>query len=342
MKSLNALIRKNISNLQPYASARNEFQAREGITFLDANENPFGDGVVNRYPDPLQSDFRERWARFRRVTPEQIVFGNGSDELIDLIIRIFCEPKDDSILICPPTFGFYEVSARINNVGVISVPLDEGFDLDTEAVLEKSKNAKVLFLCSPNSPTGNVISKERVEKILNVFSGIVVMDEAYIDFADTQSWVASLPKFPRLIVLQTFSKFWGLAGARLGAAFADPEIIQLFQKIKPPYNINNLTIRAAVQQLESVYIEQQKSFFTKERKALEDFLCTCSFVEQVFPSQANFIFLKVKDGAVLYDFLLQKNIIIRKYSNLPNFVRISLGTAEHNQALKKALTLSTS
>jgi len=337
---IQALVRKNILNMKPYSSARDEFKGTAEI-FLDANENPYP-SPYNRYPDPLQWRVKEKLAALKGVKPEQIFLGNGSDEGIDLIIRAFCEPNQDAILITDPTYGMYSVCAEVNAVNVQQVLLTPDFDLDLEAFPKTfDATTKVLFLCSPNNPTGNVLSTAKIVEVLKRFNGIVVIDEAYIDFATGKSFVQELAHYPNLAVLQTFSKAWGLAGLRLGMCFASDAIIRVLNKIKYPYNVNIRTQELALDALENVH---QKEAWVKEvvkqREVMAKALQQLSLVEHVYPSDANFLLTKVKDAHGTYEYLMNQGIIVRDRSRVAlcyNCLRITIGTPEENQRLLTAL-----
>ena len=283
MDNINSLIRENIKNLLPYSSARNEYTGTEGV-FLDANENPFG--KLNRYPDPNQWRLKQTLSSQKKVAVENILIGNGSDEIIDLVQRVFGEPKEDSVIICPPTYGMYQVYANINNLKIIEIPLTKDFQLNTEQIL--SQKAKILYLCSPNNPTGN--SLENLEFIIQNFNGIVFLDEAYIDFSDQPSLVEKIKLYPNLIVSQTFSKARGLAAARIGIAYANSEIIQTLSKVKPPYNVSKLNQEAAINVLadDSVF-KNNIELIIKEREKLKTKLLRLEFVTKIYPSDANFL-----------------------------------------------------
>lgn len=339
--NIEQLVRPNIRVLKPYSSARSEFKGSADV-FLDANENPFDTGF-NRYPDPLQWPLKKRIGELKGVHPEHIFLGNGSDEAIDLLLRIFCEPKQDFIITLPPTYGMYKVSADIANVSIKEVPLTPRFQPNVEAILEAGADphAKLLFLCSPNNPTGNILDVEKVEALLHQFKGIVVIDEAYIDFSSKKSFIHRIEEFDNLVVLQTFSKAWGLAGIRLGMAFAQPPIIELFNKVKPPYNINQLTQQAALKALESQ--EQQQAWVHKilgQRTVIQQFLAGLDYVERIYPSDANFILVKVSAPNDLYRYLVDKKIIVRNRSNVllcDGCLRISVGTPQENERLFAAM-----
>lgn len=337
---LNNWLRPNIVKLVPYSSARDEYSGAEGI-FLDANESPFETGL-NRYPDPYQKELKVALSGIKGVAAENLLLGNGSDEVIDLIIRAFCEPGAEEIIVLPPTYGMYKVSAGINNVGVKEVALQADFSLDVDMILNTiTKATKVIFICSPNNPTGNLIPREQIRKILDNFSGIVVVDEAYIDYCPSASCTDLLKEYPQLIIMQTLSKAWGLAGIRLGIMIAGPEIIQVMNKVKPPYNVNILTQRIA---LEAVSNPQQKESWVKavieQRKVMEDILNSYSVVEEVFPGDANFLLVKFKDPGKVFRYLLEKKIIVRDRSNVPmceGSLRLTVGTLQENIKLLTAI-----
>lgn len=338
--NLDSLIRDNIKKLTPYSSARDEFKGTASV-FLDANENSFGSPLIkwyNRYPDPLQWDVKKKIATIKGIAPEQMLLGNGSDECIDLLIRAFCEPTLDNIVFCPPTYGMYEVYAHINNVAVKSIPLTPSFQLDMEALQEGVDAAtKIIFLCSPNNPTGNSLGREDVEIILNNFDGLVVVDEAYINFSKQRSFVPELKEYPNLVVLQTFSKAWGLAALRLGMTLASAEIIAVLNKIKPPYNINAATQELALKALDN--LEEVNSMIKEivtERGALVEELFKIPIVLHIYPSDANFILVKVRDANAVYRYLTTKGIVVRNRSNVTlceGCLRITVGTTNENKEL---------
>jgi histidinol-phosphate aminotransferase len=333
---LEKLVRPNIWALKAYSSARDEFKG-EASVYLDANENPLNN-PYNRYPDPLQWKLKLKVAEVKQVAPEKIFFGNGSDEPIDLVIRIFCEPAVDNVVAIDPTYGMYLVCADVNNVEYRKVLLNEDYTLDANRVLARTDaRTKLIFLCSPNNPTGNVMNKSEVEKILRNFSGIVVLDEAYIDFAPNASWLSDLEKYPNLIILQTFSKAWGLAAVRLGMAFASPEIIRLFNKVKYPYNVNQLTQEFVLKELEQQERKQKwvesllagREYLSEQLKALPEVL-------QIYPSDANFVLLKVTDANGIYAKLADAGVIVRNRNAVTlcgNCLRITVGTEEENKML---------
>ncbi|MBS5795755.1 MAG: histidinol-phosphate transaminase [Dysgonomonas mossii] len=338
--NLQQLVRKNVWNMKPYSSARDEFKG-EASVFLDANENPLND-KYNRYPDPLQWSLKQKIAKVKNIAPENIFLGNGSDEPIDLVIRIFCEPRIDNIVAVDPTYGMYQVCAEVNDVEYRKVLLNENFDLDAQKLLEKTdRNTKLIFLCSPNNPTGNLLSREEIKKVLDSFAGIVVLDEAYIDFASEATWLNDLEKYPNLIILQTFSKAWGLAAVRLGMAFASAEIIKLFNKVKYPYNVNILTQNFVGDELDKLELRKQWiSTLLKGRNYLINELPKLPFVEKIYPTDANFILVKVEDANSLYKQLADKGVIVRNRNSVSlcaGCLRITVGTDKENEMLIKTL-----
>ena len=338
--SIQRLVRPNIQRLQPYSSARSEFKGQADI-FLDANENPFDTGL-NRYPDPLQRELKTAISSLKQLPAENIFLGNGSDEVIDLLIRIFCEPREDRIMTLPPTYGMYKVSAGIADVAVQEVPLNADFQPDPVAILQAADNhTKILFLCSPNNPTGNDMDPTIVNRLIQEFPGIVVVDEAYIDFSQQPSFVQVIEQHANLVVMQTFSKAWGLAGIRLGMAFTNPEIIALLNKVKPPYNVNELTQKAALDALQRAD-EQERMVATllEERQKLAEALPKLPYVAEVWPSQANFLLVRVEDPQALYHHLVDQKIIVRDRSNVhlcAGALRITVGTPDENQRLLETL-----
>jgi len=337
---INTLVRRNVLTMKPYSSARDEFHDDAEI-FLDANENPYP-SPYNRYPDPRQWKVKEKLAEIKGVKPTQIFLGNGSDEPIDLIVRAFCEPNQDSILITEPTYGMYKVCAEVNAVNVQQVLLTPDFDLDLDAVPNTfDATTKVIFLCSPNNPTGNLLSRNKIIEVLKRFYGLVVIDEAYIDFTKSKSFVRELKKYQNLVVLQTFSKAWGLAGLRLGVCYASEEIVSTLNKIKYPYNVNSRTQELALDALENAY---RKDIWVdeilKEKNALMRELKNLQIVEKIFPSDANFVLVRVKDAQSTYQHLIDHGIIVRDRSKVNlcyNSIRITVGTPEENARLIQAL-----
>lgn len=341
---LNDFVRKNIKSLKPYSSARDEFKsANTDLVFLDANENPFKNGL-NRYPDPKQTKLKSLLSEAKEISTNNILLGNGSDEVLDLIFRAFCEPNQDNVIILPPTYGMYKVLANVNAVEVIEVELTESFQPRVQQILTASNaNSKLLFLCSPNNPTGNSFNLNEVEQLLNNFKGIVVIDEAYIDFSKQNSWLKKLEEFPNLIITQTLSKAYGLAGIRLGICYASTEIISVLNTIKPPYNINELTQQRAIEQLSiSNVIKTQVNIILEEREKLIRNLESIDFINTIYPTDANFVLVKVDDANKRYNQLIEKGIVVRNRSNQPlcnNCLRISVGTEEENEKLIKMLLL---
>jgi histidinol-phosphate aminotransferase len=341
MKNLNDLIRPNIRNLKPYSSARDEFHG-EASVFLDANENPYNE-PYNRYPDPMQRELKNRISALKDLEPGYIFTGNGSDEAIDLLIRAFCEPGTDSIVTITPSYGMYEVAANINQVECIKVPLSPGFRLDAGAVLDAAAgHTKAIFLCSPNNPTGNLLEREEIYRILKYFNGIVVADEAYIDFAASPSLTRQLVSFPNLVVLQTLSKAWGAAGIRLGMAFAAPPIIAVLNRIKYPYNVSRLTQEYALELLSrEESMKSRLAGILRERTLVEASLRELPFVRQVYPSDANFILARVNNANAAYNYLVEHKIIVRNrhtVSLCEDCLRITIGTPEENSLLIQALS----
>ncbi|GAK89857.1 histidinol-phosphate aminotransferase [Nonlabens ulvanivorans] len=375
--NLENIVRKNIWNLKPYSSARSEFDLygsdKNELTLLDANENPKGD--LNRYPDPLQSSIKEELAKQKDISPDQIFVGNGSDEAIDLLYRIFCEPGKDTVITFPPTYGMYEVSAAINDVSVLKVSLKEDFSLDLDEILNSSAfaKAKLLWICSPNNPTGNVLLKadlkhdwqaqnytrggmmdmpfapefeaemlenqRQLDKLFGNFNGIIVVDEAYQDFTENISFIKRLEDYPNLVVLQTMSKAHGMAGARVGFAFSSPEIIELFNRTKPPYNVNELSQKSVLEALQNE--EKTKSEIQEiinNRDFLVEHLNSFDFIKEVYPSEANFVLAKVKNATQVYNYLRDKGIIIRnRSSQIEDTLRFTVGTMMECKAVITAL-----
>lgn len=333
------LIRPTIKALKPYSSARDEFKGSKGnLIFLDANENPFENGV-NRYPDPQQRELKTLISEIKNVSIENILLGNGSDEVLDLLIRMFCEPNKDNIIILPPTYGMYEVLANVNAVETLKVNLlKEIFQPQIPTILATSTaNSKLLFLCSPNNPTGNSFEASTIESLIKSFKGIVVIDEAYIDFSGEESWVSRLNEFPNLVITQTLSKAYGMAGIRLGMCFASAEIIATLNKIKPPYNINELTQDKAIEGLKKmVFIKEQVVYLLEERQALIEDLKTIDFIETIYPSDANFVMVKVDNANKRYQQSIDNGIVIRNRTTQPlcdNCLRLTIGTKEENKKL---------
>ncbi|RZV60264.1 MAG: histidinol-phosphate transaminase [Flavobacteriaceae bacterium] len=342
MIDIDTLVRENIKNLKPYSSARDEFKGiKDNMVFLDANENPFSNGI-NRYPDPKQQAVKDNLALIKRVSTENILLGNGSDEVIDLVFRAFCEPNQDNAILLPPTYGMYKVSADINSVETINVELDEEFQPRVDEILNVANEfTKLLFICSPNNPSGNSFSIERIESLLKNFSGLVIIDEAYIDFSDQSTWLNRLEDYPNLIVCQTFSKAYGMAGIRLGVCYASKLIIHILNKIKPPYNVNELTQQKALDCLEDYNIvELQVSELKKNRKRLIQELETVTIIKKIYPTDANFLLVKVDDANKRYNDLINKGIVVRNRSNqvgCHNCLRLTVGTENENKKLIEVL-----
>ncbi|MBI4931059.1 MAG: histidinol-phosphate transaminase [Bacteroidetes bacterium] len=344
MFDLNKIIRENIKNLVPYSSARDEFKG-EASVFLDANENAHGSPLeknYNRYPDPHQLKLKEKISKIKGVPVKNIFLGNGSDEVIDILYRAFCNPGKDNVILLPPTYGMFEVSANINDVIIKKVSLTAEFQLNAEGISEVvNDNTKLIFLCSPNNPTGNSLEREDIEFILNNFRGIMVIDEAYINFSKQKSFTPELNKYSNLVVMQTLSKAWGMAGLRIGMAFASEEIISVFNKIKPPYNINEASQQLAIKALDN--IEQVNNWIKEivnEREKLTKSLADFSFVQKIFPSDANFLLVKTTEPKKIYKYLVGTGIIVRDRSNIAlceGCLRITVGTKDENKKLLAVL-----
>ncbi len=341
---LENLVRKNIQALKPYSSARDEYSSTAGI-FLDANENSLGSVLAegtNRYPDPKSKALRQALSRQHNLDVANVFVGNGSDECILLLLQIFAEAGRDKILVTPPTYGMYGVAAQIQGVEVLEAPLGSQFELDLDLLPRLIEpNLKIIFLCSPNNPTGNLLEREKIEKLLSNFSGIVVIDEAYIDFCEEQSWISSLKRYPNLVLLQTFSKAWGMAGSRVGLAFASCEIVSLLMKIKPPYNLDFQAQQAAAR---AVSLKEKKCAMVKElvtlRAELVISLEQLACVKKVYPSDANFVLVRFRDSSQIFNALKSAGIIVRDRSTMPgceNCLRITVGKASENQALLAVL-----
>lgn len=332
---LTEIIRPDLLGMRPYSSARDEYKGDASL-FLDANENPFNNGV-NRYPDPLQKNLKKRIAEIKGVRPEQIFLGNGSDECIDLLFRLLCRPGIDKAASISPSYGMYAVSARINQIELVDILLNEDFSLDVDRVIEKASGCKLLFLCSPNNPTGQSFPKVQVLEIVKRFNGIVVLDEAYVDFSNELSFLTELDNFPNLAVSQTFSKAYGMAGVRLGMLFGSEELINWINKIKPPYNINQLTQEFVLQKLsDPAKVQKEISIIRSEREKLLTDLDKLDQILVVYPSDSNFILVKVKDANDLYNYLINNGVVVRNRSNQPlcsNTLRLTVGTPDENQKL---------
>ncbi len=341
--NINNLVRENVKSMKPYSSARDEFEDFDTavMIFLDANENPFQNGV-NRYPDPQQSNVKKVLAKQKNVKPNQILLGNGSDEVLDLIFRAFCEPKIDNVITLPPTYGMYGVLSNINAVENREVLLSEDFQPQVEQILETvDKNTKIIFLCSPNNPTANSFSDESVVKLLQNFKGLIVIDEAYIDFSKKQSWMNELDEYPNLVITQTLSKAYGLAGIRLGICYASVAVISILNKIKPPYNVNELTQLRALERLSNPEkIQFEITSIIAQRDLLLKTLEEVKFVEKIYPTEANFILINVDDANKRYAELIAKGIVIRNRTTQPlcvNSLRLTIGTESENAILMKVL-----
>ena len=342
-RTIEQLLRKNILNLKPYSSARDEYTGEEGV-FLDANENPFN-SPYNRYPDPYQRKLKDKIANLKNVEASQIFLGNGSDEPIDLLFRAFCEPGEDNVVSIDPTYGMYQVAADINNIKVKKVLLKDDYQLDVDGLLSAAnENSKILWLCSPNNPTANCFPKTDIVRLIEEFDGIVVVDEAYIDFAPENSFLPEINNYPNLVVLQTFSKAWGMAGIRLGMAFSNESIIKVLSKIKYPYNVNILTQQKAMELLDKNHqkVTEWVNLLLSERDVLEKEIEKLSFVKHIYPSDANFLLVKVEEAKKTYKFLADKQVIVRDRSSVAlcdGCLRITIGSQEENIALISALKL---
>lgn len=340
--SLENIIRENVKGLKPYSSARDEYVSDGSeMVFLDANENPFENGV-NRYPDPQQRSLKAVLAEQKGISIENIVLGNGSDEVLDLIFRAFCEPKVDNVISLPPTYGMYKVLSGINNIENREVLLTSNFEPNVAQILTvRDKRSKILFLCSPNNPTGNSFSSDKIKQLLEGFDGLVVIDEAYIDFANQKSWVGELDHYPNLIVTQTLSKAYGMAGIRLGICFASNEIISVLNKIKPPYNVNELTQQKALNRvLDRTAVAKEVADILNERNSLVEALQEIDFVKEIYASDANFVLAKVDDANRRYKQLLEKGVVVRNRTTQPlceNTLRFTVGTSKENMKLFKVL-----
>lgn len=341
---IQSIIRPAIKALKPYSSARDEFQGVPAdMVFLDANENPYDNGV-NRYPDPQQGKLKAILSDIKNIPAKNILLGNGSDEVLDLIFRAFCEPNQDNVIILPPTYGMYEVLANLNAIKLIRINLDDTFQPQVDDILNAANdNSKILFLCSPNNPTANSFESAKIERLIKEFKGLIVIDEAYIDFSSEASWLSRLQEFPNLIVTQTLSKAFAMAGIRLGICYASSEIITVLNTIKPPYNINELTQKKAIELLSIKDLaSNQIKDILKERSKLMDELKNITFVSKIYPSDANFILAKVDDANKRYDQLVEKGIVIRNRTtqvNCENCLRFTVGTSEENEKLVKVLLL---
>ena len=338
MVDINKLVRENVLRLTPYSCARDEFNGKTGI-FMDANENPYGN--LNRYPDPYQRDLKKAISKVKGIEEEKIFLGNGSDEIIDLCFRIFCNPGIDKALIFPPTYGMYEVSASVNDIEILKVPLNESFQINLQKVKSvfSDKRLKLIFICSPNNPTANSMNFADIEYIIAEFNGIVLIDEAYIDFSEKPSVIRLVDKYPNLILMQTLSKAFGLASVRVGMAFSNPAIVQYFNKMKPPYNISTINQKAALYKLDNIDgYNNQIIKIKQERERLSANLIKMKIIEKVYPSDANFLLVKVKNADYIYKTLVNRNIITRNRSSvIENCLRITIGKKSENDKLINAL-----
>ncbi len=338
MFDLKKIVRPNIFYLKPYSSARDEFSGDEGV-FLDANENPYG--TLNRYPDSYQMELKKKISVYKNIPIKNIFIGNGSDEIMDLIVRVFCDPGIDKALTFTPTFGMYQVVADVNNVELIKLPLDEDFQIDTYNLKSHLGNDKIklIFICSPNNPTGNCFNESDVEYILKNFNGIGIIDEAYIDFSKTDSWLKTLEKYPNLIITQTFSKAWALASARVGIAYASEDIVQLLNKVKMPYNISKLNQQVAIDALENQpEFTKNIEIILKEKEELNQALYQLDLVKKIYPSDANFLLVEFDNANKIYKDLVEQKIITRnRHTLVNNCIRITVGTPSENRQLLKAL-----
>ncbi len=342
---INSLIRENVKSMKPYSSARDEFEEFDTVDmiFLDANENPFENGV-NRYPDPQQKTVKSALAELKNVNQNQILLGNGSDEVLDLLFRAFCEPNRDNVITLPPTYGMYGVLANLNDIENREVLLSTHFQPQVQKILETvDEKTKIIFLCSPNNPTGNSFSEESVVKLLENFNGLAVIDEAYIDFSDKESWLHKIEEYPNLVITQTLSKAYGMAGIRLGVLYASAPIIAVLNKIKPPYNVNELTqVRALERLSDPEKIKTEIDSIIAQREQLLKVLVDVKFVEKIYPTEANFILIKVDDANKRYNELIAKGIVIRNRTTQPlceNTLRLTIGTEEENKKLIETLLL---
>jgi len=341
--NIDTLVRNNVKNMSSYSSARDDYSggANKNLIYLDANESPFENGI-NRYPDNKHKNLKTVISKNRNINVNQVVFGNGTDEILDLIVRVFCNPNKDKIITLPPTYGMYNVIAKTNGVENIEIPLKSDFSIDTDKILDlKTSNIKILFLCSPNNPTGNSFEINILDNLIKKFNGIVVVDEAYIDFSSQKSLINHIDKYENLIITQTMSKAYGMAGIRLGVGFSNQKIINYLNKIKPPYNINVLTERKVFEELNKIdEIKKNIDFVLNQRKLLVSSLEKLDFVEKVYKSDANFLLVKVDNADLRYNQLSEKGIIVRNRSNQPlcqNCLRITIGTKIENNSLIKTL-----
>ena len=341
--NIDTLVRNNVKNMSSYSSARDDYSggANKNLIYLDANESPFENGI-NRYPDNKHKNLKTVISKNKNINVNQVVFGNGTDEILDLIVRVFCNPNEDKIITLPPTYGMYDVIAKTNGVENIEIPLKSDFSIDTDKILGlKTSNIKILFLCSPNNPTGNSFEINVLDNLIKKFNGIVVIDEAYIDFSSQKSLINHIDKYENLIITQTMSKAYGMAGIRLGVGFSNQKIINYLNKIKPPYNINVLTERKALKELNNIdEIKKNIDLVLNQRKLLISCLEKLDFIDKIYKSDANFLLVKVDNAGLRYSQLLEKGIIVRNRSNQPlcqNCLRITIGTENENKSLIKTL-----
>ena len=344
MFNLDDILRRHLKGLVPYSSARDEFSG-QAKTYLDANENALGstvNGAYNRYPDPYQKLVKEKLANIKGVRPDQVFLGNGSDEAIDLLIRAFCEPREDSIIIFPPTYGMYKVAAGINNVGVVEAPLKPDFNIDENLLFNRiNNNTKLIFVCNPNNPTGNSLDEAPILNLLRRFSGLVIVDEAYIDFASHESFIRYLDEYPNLVVMQTFSKAWGLAALRLGMAYASTSVINILNNIKPPYNISGLAQEKALEALENEALKDKMvEGILEQRRKLIDRLEGLAMIKHIYPTDANFVLVKVDDPKGVYNYLIEGAVVVRDRSRVhlcEGCLRVTVGTETENEDLIQKL-----
>lgn len=333
------IARANVLAMDPYASARDEFDGA-GEVFLDANENPFP-SAVNRYPDPYQKELKAEIAKVKGIQETQIIVGNGSDEVLDLLFRAFCEPGKDTVVTIKPTYGMYNVLAKTNDVNLVEVPLDSDFNLDASAILTSAKAAKMIVLCSPNNPTGNLLNRNEIIKILNEFHGLVVIDEAYIDFSNGKTFLKELSNYENLFVCQTLSKAYGMAGIRIGLGFGNPKVIDLLNKIKPPYNVNTVSQNFALARLKDMKtVSQEVMQILLERSRVLEFMMNSEVIEKIYRTDANFVLFKVKNANELYHFFAENGVVVRNRSKqfgCENCLRVTIGTHEENERFRMVL-----
>lgn len=340
--NLDSLVRENIKSMRPYSSARDEFSEinDNDMIFLDANENPFETGL-NRYPDPHQRALKEVLSKIKNISSKNILVGNGSDEVLDLLFRAFCEPKVDNVITLPPTYGMYGVLANLNAIENKKIILNDDFQPNVNSILNRvNENTKMIFLCSPNNPTGNTFSEENVLRIVTEFNGLVIIDEAYIEFSDKPTWLKRINEFPNLVIVQTLSKAYGMAGLRLGLLFASPEIIEILEKIKPPYNVNIVSQKLAIEKLATSNYISEIEILKQEREKVMKELVRCKIVTEIFPSETNFILFRVDNATFQYNQFLENGIVVRNRSNdslCRSCLRITIGTKEENEKVIELL-----